>query len=356
MAQVTNFFVGANSGDGFQNLFSELIDIEQTYDLMVLKGGPGVGKNTFMREIGKEMEQTGTPVEYLWCSGDPDSLDGVVLPELRCAICDGTSPHVIEPQYPAAVDRYVDLGRFYDLGAAKAAAEEVKAHTHAYKAAYAKAYRCLKAARQVELDTVTAVHPTFNAQKALRRAEGIIAREIPKRRSEQGRTTKRFLGSVTHKGYIWRFDSVDTLCPRVYELEDSYELAGPILAKLHDAAVERGWDTIACFAPEDPDRIEHLLIPELELAFVTSRPGMEYPGTPSRRIRLDAMTDPKGKAHLRFQHRLTVLLREDGMQALREAKENHDKLEAVYNPYVDFEGVRALAALETGRLLSYLEK
>ena len=72
--------------------------------------------------IGQTMEQAGAAVEYLWCSGDPDSLDGVVLPELRCAIADGTSPHVLEPKYPAAVDRYVDLGRFYDLTAAKAAA------------------------------------------------------------------------------------------------------------------------------------------------------------------------------------------------------------------------------------------
>ena len=93
MAQVTDFFVGANSGDGFQNLFSELVDIEDTYDLMVLKGGPGVGKNTFMKEVARAMEAAGTPVERLWCSGDPDSLDGVVLPELRCAVADGTSPH-----------------------------------------------------------------------------------------------------------------------------------------------------------------------------------------------------------------------------------------------------------------------
>ena len=154
MAQVTHFFAGANSGDGFQNLFSEIVDLEDTYDLMVLKGGPGVGKATFMREIGRSMEEAGTPVEYLWCSGDPDSLDGVVLPELRCAVVDGTSPHVVEPRYPAAVDRYVDLGRFYDLTAAKAAAEEVKAHTRAYKAAYIRAYHHLRAARQVELDAV----------------------------------------------------------------------------------------------------------------------------------------------------------------------------------------------------------
>lgn len=94
MAQVTNFFVGANSGEGFQNLFPQMVDIEDTYDFMVLKGGPGVGKNTFMREVGRAMEQAGTTVEYLWCSGDPDSLDGVVMPEIRCAVVDGTSPHV----------------------------------------------------------------------------------------------------------------------------------------------------------------------------------------------------------------------------------------------------------------------
>ena len=97
MAQITHFFLGANSGSGFQNLFSEIMDPETAFDLMILKGGPGVGKNTFMREIGKTMEQAGADVEYLWCSGDPDSLDGVAIPAIRCAVCDGTSPHGTAP-------------------------------------------------------------------------------------------------------------------------------------------------------------------------------------------------------------------------------------------------------------------
>ena len=354
MAQVTNFFAGANSGDGFQNLFSELVDIQDTYDFMVLKGGPGVGKNTFMREIGRTMEQAGTAVEYLWCSGDPDSLDGVVLPELRCAIADGTSPHVLEPRYPAAVDRYVDLGRFYDLTAAKNSAEEVKARTHDYKAAYVRAYHSLKAARQVELDAVAEVGKTFDGDKAARRVEGIIARELRRSGGQAGKTTRRFLGSLTHKGYIWRFDSVDALCSKVDEFADSWEQAGPSLARLHDAAERRGWDTIACPSPEDPNRLEHLLIPGLGLAFVTSRPGMDYGKRPFRRIRLDAMAEPEGKARLRFQSRMASLLRQEGVAALKEAKASHDALEAIYNPYVDFDGVRALAALEAGRLLSWL--
>ena len=129
---------------------------------------------------------------------------------------------------------------------------------------------------------------------------------------------------------------MDALCPKVYELADSWELAGEMLARLHRAAADSGWNTIICCAPEQPDRIEHLLVPGLGLAFVTSRSGMEYGQKPFRRVRLDAMTEPQGKARLRF------------------AKASHDKLEAVYNPYVDFDGVRTLAALEAGRLLSWL--
>lgn len=355
MAQVTNFFVGANSGEGFQNLFPEMVDIEDTYDFMVLKGGPGVGKNTFMREIGRCAEEAGLAVEYLWCSGDPDSLDGVVIPELRCAVADGTSPHVIEPQYPAAVDRYVDLGRFYDLAAAKSSAEEVKTRTHAYKSAYVRAYHNLKAARQVELDAVASVGKALDSERLDRRVKGVIARELRARGNQRGRTARRFLGSITHKGYVWRFDSVDVLCPKVYEFADTWELAGGALARLHEAAVEKEWDTIVCPSPEDPGRIEHLLIPGLGLAFVTSCPGMDYGKKPYRRIRLDAMAETEGKSRLRFQTRMVALLREEAVDALKEAKRNHDALEAVYNPYVDFDGVRAQAALEAGRLLSYMK-
>ena len=146
---------------------------------------------------------------------------------------------------------------------------------------------------------------------------------------------------------------MDALCTKVYEFADTWELAGGALARLHAAATAKGWDTIACPSPEEPDRLEHLLIPGLGLAFVTSCPGMDYGKKPYRRVRLDAMTETEGRSRLRFQTRMVALLREEAVDALKEAKRNHDALEAVYNPYVDFDGVRAQAALEAGRLLSY---
>lgn len=351
MQKITHFFAGANSGEGFQNLFHEIADIEDTYDFILLKGGPGVGKNTFMREIGKTMEQAGTAVEYLHCSGDPDSLDGIVLPELRCAIADATAPHTLEPRYPAAVDRYLDLGRFYDLTAAKAAADEVKTYTRAYQAAYERAYHCLRAARQVELEAVSLIKQGFDAQRLEKRIEGIVEREFGKGNGTTGKITRRFLGSITYKGFVWRFDSVDALCGRVYEIEDTWGLAGTAMEKLQRGAVGRGLDVIACVSPEEPTRVEHLLIPSLDVAFVSSRTGMRYTGKSLRRIRVDALIEGKKP---KLQLRMMRELREEGISNLRQAKVAHDHLEAVYNPYVDFDGVRGTAALESGRLLSYL--
>ncbi len=94
MTNATHFFLGANSGLGFQNLFGRFCAPENHYDLLVLKGGPGVGKSTMMRRLGKAMEARGEQVEYLYCSGDPGSLDGVSIPRIRCAVVDGTAPHV----------------------------------------------------------------------------------------------------------------------------------------------------------------------------------------------------------------------------------------------------------------------
>ena len=148
---------------------------------------------------------------------------------------------------------------------------------------------------------------------------------------------------------MWRYDSVEKLCPRIYELQDGYEQGGAILARLHRAATEKGWNTVLCPSPEDMTRAEHLLIPGLGLAFVTSKPGMTYPGKPFRRLRLDGAADGKTRFHIR----MAALLRQEAVEALKEAKAGHDALEAIYNPHVDFEGVRTLAALESGRLLSY---
>ncbi|MBR1660034.1 MAG: hypothetical protein IJ705_06935 [Oscillospiraceae bacterium] len=94
-ASAARFFLGANSREGFRSLYDAFTaDVAAAGGfLRVIKGGPGCGKSTFMKRIGAAAEQAGLPVEYVLCSGDPDSLDAVWLPSLGVAYVDGTAPH-----------------------------------------------------------------------------------------------------------------------------------------------------------------------------------------------------------------------------------------------------------------------
>ena len=220
-----------------------------------------------------------------------------------------------------------------------------------------RAYRALGAARQMDDSAAVLAAEGLDREKLLRRTDGIIGREL-RGKGSGGRDAYRFLGSLTCRGPVWRFDSVQALCPKIYQLQDAYGLAAPMLQRLHAAASARGFSAIVCPDPEHAERIQHLLLPELGLGFVTSREGMAYTGPAYRRVRLDAMVSAshykRFKARLRFSARVSSALREEGLEALREAKAAHDQLEAVYHPHVDFAGVQQLAEEELARIESYL--
>lgn len=338
------YYLGANTPVGFYSLYDELIDLERARDVRILKGGPGCGKSTLMRQVGEAMEERGHTVEYIRCSGDPDSLDGVVIPALGAAVVDGTAPHVIEPRYPGLVERYVDLGAFCDRAALRGAETELKARMKGYKTCYRRAYRCLTAAAQLEEDMLALLLVPGLEAKLAKRARGILSREVRREGEQEGRVVRRFLGGVTWKGVLREYGTVEAQCGRVYELTDPYGLAHPMLTCLAAGATAAGHDVVACPDPLFPDRLAHLLIPALSLAFVSTTREQPWPGRPYRRIRLDAMTDPellrRSRGRLRFSRKVADALTAEAVEALGQAKAGHDAVEAVYRPSIDFDGVR----------------
>ena len=48
------------------------------------------------------MRDLGYDVELHYCSSDFDSLDAIVIEELKVALMDGTAPHVMEPEIPGS--------------------------------------------------------------------------------------------------------------------------------------------------------------------------------------------------------------------------------------------------------------
>lgn len=355
MKSFAHIFLGANSGEGFSSLYDQLLSARLD-DLLILKGGPGSGKSSFMRRLAEMLTAAGEEAVFIHCSGDPASLDGVIFPALRTALVDGTSPHILEPDYAVACERYVDLTRFCDVEGVKAHREEIFGSTDAYRAAYREAYRALRAAAAVAAQRRAEVHAAMDFDKLARRVDGIIRRELRGKSERQGIIHRAFLGGMTHSGGICRFDTLDALCPRVYALCDSYGLAAHGLETLCNAAVSAGENVLLCQDPDRPEQAQHLLIPGKGLAFVTSTDRLPYPGKPYRRLRLDAMAETNltraQKAKLRFAARIERALRDEAVEALDRAKRAHDELEAIYNPFVDFAGVCGLAEQEAQRLLA----
>ena len=100
-----DFFLAANSTQGFVSRFDQLGDHQQGWRSIIIKGVPGCGKSTLMKQAAQAMAGCGEAVEQIHCSSDPDSLDGIILEDLCVSVADGTAPHVLEPRYPGAFER-----------------------------------------------------------------------------------------------------------------------------------------------------------------------------------------------------------------------------------------------------------
>ena len=342
------YFLGANSPRGFYSLYDQLIPLEQARAVYILKGGPGCGKSTLMKKVAQRAQELGLPAEVILCSGDPASLDAVVLPSLQVALVDGTAPHVVEPKCPGAVEHYVNLGVCYDAAALAPLREEISRCMTAYQSCYPRAYRCLAAAAQLREDERAMLFTPQLEEKLARRAAGILKREVrPRKGHTPGRVTQRFLGAVTHKGVVTLYHTALAQCSRVYELADSHGLSHSMLTHLLTGVTAAGYDAVVCPDPMAPERMEHLLVPGLGLAFLTVPSHSALSVRPYRRIRLDAMPEHtllrQLRPRLRFSAKICRSLTEEAVEALAQAKALHDELEGVYNPHVDFARVDEMA-------------
>ena len=340
------FFLGANSRTGFFSLYDSFTDPAAGDFLWVIKGGPGCGKSSFMRRVGAAAEAAGLRTEYILCSGDPDSLDGVRFPDRHVAYVDGTAPHVIEPKYPGASSLYLDLGAYLDAGALEARFSAIAALNGRYQALYGAAYAQLAAAAAL----LPRNHPAADGGAAVRtlarRIEGIAAREL-RPRKKPAKVTHRFLSARSCQGHVVLTDTLQALCPRLFILDNALGLGHHALAQLADAAAARGWDAVVCHDPLEPEKLEALLLPEGGLGFLAVDDAALPLPQAERHLRLDALASrflsPEDRPLLRQRRKESRALLCAAEETLARAKALHDELEAVYHPHVDFDGVGALA-------------
>lgn len=337
------YFLGANSSEGFFSLYHQWMDQKDAQAFYCIKGGAGCGKSTLMGQAAKMLEKEGLFVEYIRCSGDPDSLDGILIPQKGAAIMDGTAPHEMDPAFPGATGHYIDLGQGYDRKALFSLREEIIAASLAYKACYPRAYRCLRGAEESWRRGRRPLHTQDTLAKAESRAESILSKELKGCREGTGKRFRRFLSGVTCRGKLLLSDTLTALCSRGYEIRDDCGLAGVLLTFLEKGFLEKGCDVIVCPDPVNPIRPAHLLIPDRSLAFITGPAGRKDFKTIRTESFVEKSVWQEGKSFLRLSNRVAEELIAEAIDHLAQAKADHDTLEDLYHPHVDFSLAAELA-------------
>ena len=77
LAMTRHYFPGNNTPRGFFSYYNDILGQREANRIICLKGGPGTGKSTFLRRIGMHLEKERVSVDYLHCSADENSLDGI---------------------------------------------------------------------------------------------------------------------------------------------------------------------------------------------------------------------------------------------------------------------------------------
>lgn len=340
----TRYFLGANTGAGYCSFFSHFLR-QPGRCVHILKGGPGCGKSTFLKKLGAHAQSRGRDVVYLYCSGDPSSLDGVYFPEKNIAYLDGTAPHICDPAVFGVTGDYLDLGAFCrteSLDTERIC--QLNADCALFKR---RAYEYLTAAAALDARKQPGLIFPEDRAAVLRRAAGTALREFGavKKDTVPGHMEKRFLSAITCEGQCSFPQTLDTLADRVYLLDNGCGLAEDYLRVIREHALRRGLNLIVCPDPLLPERTEAVLIPSLRLAFLAMEAEVHLLDAAIRHIRLDAVPDATRLRALRPQMRADARLQRQAIDAairqLQAAKLLHDELEAVYKPCMDFGALTA---------------
>ncbi len=330
------YFLAANSCDGFVSYFDKCYNPKEGWRAFIIKGGPGTGKSSFMKKTAKIAEEKGYAPHLCPCSSDPDSLDAVIIPELKIVIMDGTSPHIVDPKYAGAVETVLNFGDFWDSEMLILKRDDIIKLTDNNKAFHKTASAFLKSSGLLLKENRAISKMSLNEEKAEKYAQKLCRRYLGKN-GHKPKESVYFLSGVSPKGIISFEETVYKYSKAPIIINDDLGCASSfILNRVKEKALENGFEIIIFKNPFLPDITEHLIIPQLGLAFLRESRYLKF-SSDARRIHAERFMDDvtlskKVKLNLKTARMLISFAEE----ALKKAKALHDDLEALYIDAMDY--------------------
>lgn len=322
-----SYFAASNTGDGFVNYYDPVFASDDR--IYILKGGPGTGKSYFLKKIADAAEMRGMEHEKYYCSSDPDSLDGIRVPEMGVSFWDGTAPHIVEPRVPGAREEIINLGQFWQGEKLRECRESIVSLGEKKSDAYAMALSMLSLAAECMRYRLSLLTSFVKQDKMDAAAVRFLARYKP----EKGRAVPRPMRTFGMKGErilpTLTEEADRILVPAaLYGTQYLYLQLLLLKAKAEGMAVE--------YSPHPlcPDLPEALYFPSCRI-LISTLPGQVGKTVGTRRFLDCGVFAHRGKL-LRFLGKAVEELTASALNEFAEMKQYHFALEKIYGGAMDF--------------------
>lgn len=207
------YFAAANGYTGFRCSFDQIFSPGKYERLYVLKGGPGTGKSSLMKNLAAHFNSKNCEIEKIYCSSDKSSLDGVIIMagERSFAVIDGTAPHERDASLPGARDEIINLGDFWDKDALIRKRKEIETLAHEKKLAYTKAYDFLSLAGNFDAKMRSALTKALRLDLVASRFDFMKTKDIISSRNRKS----VYLSSFGKDGYYRMPTEIEDINKRI---------------------------------------------------------------------------------------------------------------------------------------------
>lgn len=343
---IKRYYPGANTPEGYMSFFDKVISWPDANKIIILKGGPGLGKSTLMKNIVRSLEKDSIALELLYCTSDSSSLDGLILTDYNIAIFDGTAPHITDPKYPGCIDEIINLGKFYNESGIKKHRKEIIYIRKKISKFYKMAYNYLKAAKII-LDDLKDIYASAMDISYIRNLMQKIYDDVFK--SSQSETSNQrirhmFASAITADGCVNHLNSLFGNVKNRYIIKCSNGADKSILmesifnfaTKLNDFNVD------VFLSPMDPSSIEHMFIDDLNCAFITYIEPNELESKDNDNI-IDLNSyiylNESQNEIIKYNNNIYDKLLNRAVELLNKAKSLHAQLESIYAANMNFKHV-----------------
>jgi hypothetical protein len=357
MSTLKHYFPGNNTSKGFYSFYRYIMSQRNARRIFCIKGGPGTGKSTLMKKIGEYYLNKGYDIEFHHCSSDNNSLDGVVIKKLNVVLLDGTSPHVVDPINPGAVDEVLNLGECWNEAGFAPYRNTIINTNKQVGNQFKRAYKYIAAAKLIHDDWCSYFPHSINWKEHNIIKENLRSRLFSSPISSSGIERHMFATAFTPNGIVTFIENLISDMDNVIVLKGAPSTGkSNILEYLADEAIRHGFYIEIFHKPLKPEKIEHIIIPELNTAVVTSNElnNLDFKGDI---IDLNALINENSiksdLKNLKIVEDDFFYILNKGLNCLKEAKNLHDSLEDSYIPNMDFKKIDAIYDNIIKRINSY---